>query len=591
MKRIYKNLRQCIYLSMSAILFFEAPLWAAPSSPKYVTEPKRFMNKTQMGRPQTLKQWWTKAKPLLNPEAVQFFEDYVQTHPNEKIPAVNVRIRNTKEFGEMMVLNFKTADKVNHEFQIRSNKGELEFVLDDKVHSGSLLLSDLRENHKIRMAKKKLSASSASTSPSASGILSWEDFQKYAAKDYKWGIRYLKALQAFAVAAEKNQYLLRLKKDKKTSWLFDMLIPGAEAKTLNSPIGDNDDQSTTCIVAGWVVDSFNPNTRTCLGVEEDKKCKIGNKSGVQCNPSLFGKNNNTSNNFCVPIKERAEVSENCAKQSGLDKIKTTAAMKEYIEGQLKQTDPKAINQTMNDLLALKKDYINVCLKPEIASLVIAKPNTLKDNLKNEDMLFWPNEEKINDKHNIRACRAVLTPLQYLEELPAPTPEPVNSEGDKIKCDDKNSLKCDVDHTLCAEGVKAFQCTEKQGYTTCTGGIKPVRCNDGNAGDGNPGDTTQSSKKNDKDKCEGIISIITCNIGTTIIIAMLGTIMGLILSQDEPKDGKNGKNGNDGVDGKDGAIGPQGPEGKQGPPGGTPPNPAPTEESGCDRNTQNCGTSQ
>lgn len=519
MIRYFWPTRKAFSLVLSAIIFFEAPLWAGAAKPQFLGPAKILLNKTHSGKKQTLRQWWSQAKPILGSTAVAELEPFIKAYPDMVMPAITAKVQNKAEFGNILVLKFRGQDKKNRQLVIRERNKKIEFEFENKIYSAQELRGILNKAvvHKANRQET---------------FLTFEEFKKRASKDYKWGVKYLKAIQNFVVLAEENQGVLRASKNKKTSLLFELFVPRAEAEDYNH---DN-----TCIMGGWISEEYDTKTGNCI--TNDHKCTDDTKK-VECNPALFGKG------LCAEIKNKEKVSFSCAEQSGLAQVNDAQSLKRYINEKFNSGD---FNSTLFDLRQLRNDYINVCLENAKAEDVTKNPNLLNNVQNFSDNDFSFNQSGTKWEHNRKACKAVLKSLAYVDDLineNPTTPPPVKPPPAK-DCSDIapncKSVKCgETDAIKCGESGNSYQCP--------AGDLTKPHC--AVPGD-EPPPQSEGSGGGEGDKeglCDGTAAMAGC-VGASILALFLTAVAFDYLFGDRAKNGKDGKNGTNGINGTNGTNG-------------------------------------
>lgn len=333
--------RRWICLLLSACLFVESGYAATGLNQDMIDTAKTFFNKTEMGKVQTVGEWYNKVKANIPAEYLKQLEPWAKENKNKTLPPFTVQIKNTTQIGKYIVVSF-TLDGKKSEWTIKQDA------------KGISLSNGKAVAHQNELEKMNLSQDRQPFT------MSFKEFKERSLKNPEWGKNYINNLRQFYADMEKYQPLFLKKKSKKTSFHFqkqDLFIEKAYAqqedgqtvndKEINS--GYNT-PSKSCVVAGWAgvyVDSngfctkYPQNLRNTDQDSKDaidrvatvsplyNKCPTGQ---IDCNPYVYGYTKNaTSENperHCVDLKPKEGVSVSCDDKAG--PIKSAQDLKDML---------------------------------------------------------------------------------------------------------------------------------------------------------------------------------------------------------------------------------------------------------------------
>jgi hypothetical protein len=403
------KIHRLLCITLSACLFVQQGNTAPSLEQKNINSAKDFLNKTGMGRSQTLGQWFDLAKEYLDEEVVAVLEIWVAQNSTVPMPPVEVKLVNTKTTGKYLSLKFKVGTR-DLTFELRQDKNGpllkrdgVSFTLDELMTSDSM---------------QKVMSTHAQ-------ILPYNVFRQKAEIDPEWGVKYLRGLRDLIVTMEESHKVF-LKTNKKTSQLFiEEFIPRAYAEAPEFDLG------TECPVAGWG-GTWNAESGHCLKSAEgpmkdglaDYTCE--NPSEIDCNPLVFGYKTD-GGRFCVPKVPKEQVSaQYCDKLNPITRPEDLAAM-------LKKNDEilgiDGNNQASKwGLFKLVEMYKGMCLSSSQMKDDTYLPFAKMRNVGTEafDQKFPGSGTKDNpDKnfHNREACRAFFNRIAFLDELNQPNQPP------------------------------------------------------------------------------------------------------------------------------------------------------------------------
>lgn len=357
--------RRWICLLLSTCLFVESGYAATGLNQDMIDTAKTFFNKTEMGKTQTVGEWFNKVKANIPAEYLKQLEPWAKENKNKTLPPFTVQIKNTTQLGKYIVVSF-TLDGQKSEWTIKQDT------------KGIALSNGKATAHQKELEKMTLSQNNMPFT------MSFKEFKERSLKNPEWGKNYIKNLRQFYADMEKYQPLFLNKKSKKTSFRFqkqDLFIEKAyaqeEISASENQTNEDDGYETyegrrykSCVVAGWsgVYDEKNgfcgkhpedlklhdpkPGEDVLAISSNYTKCPTGQ---TDCNPFPYGLDPNAPSDdpekrICVDLKPKAGTSVSC------NKLATPVNSAEELKAMLIKVD-KALGKTEGDTLQTLKDQI------------------------------------------------------------------------------------------------------------------------------------------------------------------------------------------------------------------------------------------
>jgi len=209
--------RRWISLFLSASLFVESG-YAAPGLSQRMTEDiKNVLNKSSIGKSQTVGEWFQKAKPNLPVDVVRQIKHWVLENQSKPVPAFSVQIKNSAKLGKYISVSF-TLEGKKIEWTINQDK------------KGFYLANGDENSKPKKLTKIDLTENILPTD------MSFKEFKALALKNPEWGIRFIKNMRQLSFEMEKYQGLFLDKKTKNAkksafNGKSNLLLPIAYAQT------------------------------------------------------------------------------------------------------------------------------------------------------------------------------------------------------------------------------------------------------------------------------------------------------------------------------------------------------------------------